>query len=193
MNQKKKILFVTGNKNKAKEVNKILEMQNVPIEAEVLDLDLPEFQGDPVDIAKEKCSLAAEKATSPVICEDTSLCYNALNGLPGPYIKWFLTSIGHQGLNNLLAAYEDKSAYAQCIFGFCQGKDYEPKLFIGKTNGKIVPARGPNNFGWDPIFQPDGFDKTYAELPSEVKNSISHRSKALTKLIEFLKENEDLL
>ena len=67
--------------------------------------------------------------------EDTSLCYNALEGLPGVYIKWFLKKTGHKGLNNLLAAYDDKSAYAQCIFAFTSGKkDEEPITFIGQTH-----------------------------------------------------------
>ena len=53
--------------------------------------------------------------------EDTSLCFNACGGLPGPYIKWFLAKLGHDGLNRMLAGFEDKSAYAQCIFAFTPG------------------------------------------------------------------------
>lgn len=79
--------------------------------------------------------------------EDTSLCYNALGGLPGVYIKWFLEKTGHDGLNNLLAAYPDKSAYAQCIFSFSAGPGHEPITFVGRTEGTIVPARGPLDFG----------------------------------------------
>lgn len=63
---------------------------------------------------------------------------------------------------------------------------YPPQIFDGRTPGTIVPARGPPNFGWDPIFQPDGFDQTYAELDKEVKNTISHRYRALAKLRDFL-------
>jgi hypothetical protein len=61
--------------------------------------------------------------------------------------KWFLDALGHQGLNNLLAAYEDKSATAVCTFAFCAGPGQEPILFQGRTPGKIVPPRGPANFG----------------------------------------------
>ena len=61
--------------------------------------------------------------------------------------KWFMNSIGHDGLNNLLAAYEDKSAQAVCTFGYSAGPGHEPILFQGITDGKIVPARGPTNFG----------------------------------------------
>jgi len=56
----------------------------------------------------EKCRLAAAAVGGPVMCEDTCLCFNALGGLPGPYIKWFLEKTGHAGLNNMLVAYEDK-------------------------------------------------------------------------------------
>jgi len=72
----------------------------------------------------------------------------------------FLEKTGHAGLNNLLAAYPDKSAYSQCIFAYCAGKGAEPVLFDGRCPGAIVPARGPTNFGWDPIFAPDGYDQT---------------------------------
>jgi inosine triphosphate pyrophosphatase len=68
-----------------------------------------------------------------VITEDTCLCFEALQGLPGPYIKWFLSKLGHAGLNNLLAAYEDKSAYALCIFAY-GAPGQEPILFEGRTD-----------------------------------------------------------
>ena len=58
--------------------------------------------------------------------EDTSLCFNAYGGLPGPYIKWFLKSLGHEGLNTMLAGFEDKSAYAQCIFAYSTGRPPRP-------------------------------------------------------------------
>eukprot|EP00798_Chlamydomonas_sp_ICE-L_P022079 gene22079-29143_t len=106
--------------------------------------------------------------------EDTSLCFNAMGGLPGPYIKWFLEQLGHDGLNRMLAGFDDKTAYAQCIFAYSPGPGCEPITFVGRTEGKIVTARGPNDFGWDPVFQPDGFDKTYAEIDKETKNTISH-------------------
>ena len=111
---------------------------------------MPELQGDPLEIARSKVLLAAAQVDGPVMTEDTSLCFNALGGLPGPYIKWFLEKTGHAGLNNLLAAYPDKSAYSQCVFAYCAGKDSEPILFDGRCLGKIVPPRGPTNFGWDP-------------------------------------------
>lgn len=133
-------------------------------------------------------------------------------GLPGPYIKWFLDKLGHDGLNQMLAGFTDKSAYALCVFSFCKSPNHEPVTFVGKCpvgrqgtargigylriralsifrhfpsvvvsprprapQGQIVSARGPNNFGWDPVFQPDGFTQTFAEMDKETKNKISHR------------------
>ncbi|XP_019181342.1 PREDICTED: inosine triphosphate pyrophosphatase [Ipomoea nil] len=170
------VTFVTGNAKKLEEVRAILGT-SIPFQS--LKLDLPELQGEPEEISKEKARIAAKEVKGPVLVEDTCLCFNALKGLPGPYIKWFLQKTGHEGLNNLLMAYEDKSAYAMCIFSLAIGPNVEPITFIGKTLGKIVPARGPNDFGWDPIFEPDGYEQTYAEMAKEEKNKISHRSKAL--------------
>ena len=126
------------------------------------------------------------------MCEDTLLCFNALGGLPGPYIKWFLGKLGHEGLNNMLAAYDDKSAYAQCLFALCAGPGQPVRLFDGRTPGKIVPARGPTNFGWDPVFEPEeGKGKTYAEMAKGDKNAISHRGRALAQLREWLLAHPD--
>ncbi|XP_043718959.1 inosine triphosphate pyrophosphatase [Telopea speciosissima] len=173
------VTFVTGNSKKLEEVKSILG-NSIPFQS--LKLDLPELQGEPEEISKEKARLAAKEVQGSVLVEDTCLCFNALKGLPGPYIKWFLEKIGHEGLNNLLMAYEDKSAYALCVFSLSLGPTVEPLTFVGKTSGKIVPPRGPNDFGWDPIFQPDGYEQTYAEMPKEEKNKISHRSKALAQV-----------
>lgn len=154
---------------------------------------VPELQGEPEEISKEKCKLAYQALKKPCIVEDTCLCFNALGGLPGPYIKWFLEKLGNEGLNKLLAAYPDKSAYALCTFSIMYKDDMEPIVFDGRTPGQIVMPRGDNQFGWDPVFQPDGFDKTYAELDKEVKNSISHRGRSLAKLRQFLHENKQML
>ncbi|KAL8005394.1 Inosine triphosphate pyrophosphatase [Plasmopara halstedii] len=180
MPSKPVLTFVTGNSNKLKEVIAILGA-DFPFELRNQAVNLPELQGEPVDIVKEKCRLATKEVQGAVLVEDTSLCYNALQGLPGPYIKWFLEKTGHEGLNNMLAAYEDKSAYAQCIFAYASAGT-EPQIFVGQTHGKIVLARGPTTFGWDPVFQPDGYDQTYAEMEKSTKNKISHRFKALEAL-----------
>jgi inosine triphosphate pyrophosphatase len=91
----------------------------------------------------------------------------------------------------MLAGWEDKSAEAVCTFAYAAGPDTEVLLFQGKTEGEIVFPRGPRDFGWDPCFQPKGFDKTYAELPKERKNEISHRFRALDKLKDYFLKNEE--
>jgi inosine triphosphate pyrophosphatase len=182
---KRVITFVTGNKGKLAEVIAIMG-SDLPFTLENVKLDLPELQGEPEEVSIEKCKLAAIQVNGPVLVEDTSLCFNALGGLPGIYIKWFLEKTGHVGLNNMLVAYTDKSAYAQCIFSYSEGPGSEPITFVGRTPGQIVPARGPTNFGWDPVFLPDGFDETYAEMNKETKNSISHRFRSLELVKAYL-------
>ena len=95
----KAIYFITGNQNKLKEFNQIIG-QVPSFEFLTKSIDLPEFQGEPEDVAIAKCKTALEIANAPVLIEDTSLCFNALGGLPGPYIKWFLDKIKPEGLNN---------------------------------------------------------------------------------------------
>jgi inosine triphosphate pyrophosphatase len=100
-----------------------------------------------------------------------------------------LDKLKPEGLYKLLSGFEDKSAYAQCIFAYAEpGK--EVILFKGRTSGKIVDPRGPRNFGWDPCFQPDNFEQTYAEMTKEVKNSISHRYRAIEELRTYLKSEQ---
>eukprot|EP00854_Cymbomonas_tetramitiformis_P007411 gene7411-8824_t len=170
------VKFATGNKKKLQEVQQIIGVEHSErFVLDAVDVDLPELQGEPEDIAKEKARLAAESIGGAVLVEDTSLCFNAMGGLPGPYIKWFLKELGPAGLPKMLTGFEDKTAYAQCIFGFCAGPGEDPLVFVGRTPGSIVEARGPTDFGWDPIFLPDGFDETYAQMAKEVKNTISHR------------------
>ena len=171
-------------------MREVMEIVGGRLEVTQLKMDLPEPQGEPQDIAIAKCVAAAEEAPGAVMVEDTCLCFNALNGLPGPYVKWFLQKIGHAGLNNLLAGYEDKSAYTLCVMAYfdktCMD---EPILFEGRTEGKIVPARGQNYtnlVNFEPIFEPEGFDLTYAQMSSGMKNSISHRGRATTKLVDYL-------
>lgn len=192
--EKQVITFVTGNKKKLEEVQRILSASNngeFPFLICSRSIDLPELQGDPLEIAMEKCALAAKEVGGPVITEDTSLCFTALNGLPGPYIKWFLEKCGHDGLNDLIQFTEDKSAYAQTVVGFCLGPGQDVVVFDGRTMGVIVPPRGSLDFGWDPIFQPNESNGlTYAEMSKAEKDAISHRSRAFGKLRTYLTEKE---
>ena len=182
------VKFISGNKKKFEEVSAILTKALPDLEVIQLKMDIPELQGTPSEIVTHKLAWALEKEEGPLIIEDTSLCFTALNELPGPYIKDFVSMVGCEGLSKMLDGFEDKSAHAQCIFGYGTTKGGETHQFVGRTKGTIVRPQGDNAFGWDPIFMPDDFDKTFAELDSTVKNTISHRYKALEQFIEFIKE-----
>jgi inosine triphosphate pyrophosphatase len=149
-----RVTFVTGNANKLKEVQAILSNSNSNSNSNSfslsnMKLDLPELQAQTTAaVSIDKCKRAAEIIKGPVLTEDTCLCFNALNSLPGPYIKWFLESLGHDGLNKMLVGFEDKSAYALCTFCYSDGPGMPVHVFEGRTDGRIVPARGPKDFGW---------------------------------------------
>jgi len=180
-----RVVFVTGNAGKLKEVREILA-DGAPIEVESRDLDLPEIQGTTQEIAMEKCRRAAELIGGPVITEDTALCFAAMNGLPGPYIKFFLRELGHEGLNRMLDGFSTRAAWALCTFAYSAGPGTEPVLFEGRTDGTIVRARGPAKFGWDPVFEAEDTGLTYAEMDAPQKNAISHRGRAVQKLRTYL-------
>jgi len=176
------LVFVTGNEEKLAEAKSIL----TDFRIDSVVLDLPELQGDRELVVKEKARLAAKKLGMPCFVDDTSLCFSALKGLPGIYIREFLEKIGRDGLVKLLTGFDDKSAEAVCMIGFCY-PNKEPICFEGITEGTIVNPRG-DRFGWDPIFQPFGYKKTYAEMTIIEKNKISHRKKALIKFKKFLEK-----
>eukprot|EP00899_Mesostigma_viride_P016505 jgi/Mesvir1/24856/Mv22091-RA.2 len=125
------VTFVTGNVNKLREVEAILG-DAVPLRNQMINL--PELQGEPEEISRQKCRLAAQQIHGPVLVEDTCLCFNALKGLPGPYVKWFLDKLGPAGLVQLLAGFEDKTGYALCIFSFVEDETKEPIAFVGRCD-----------------------------------------------------------
>jgi inosine triphosphate pyrophosphatase len=176
-----RLYFVTGNKEKFKEVKGILHEFDV----KQLDIDLPELQGEPDEIVKEKAKLACKRTKKAVFVEDTSLCFNALNGLPGPFVKDFIKKIGILGLYELASRYKDTGAVAICSIGYCEpGKS--PLVFQGKVKGKIVSLRGDTRFQWDRIFMPDGYDITFSQMSMEDKNKISHRKLAFEEFRKWL-------
>jgi non-canonical purine NTP pyrophosphatase (RdgB/HAM1 family) len=175
------LYFITGNKNKLAEVRAILGE-----EVGHLDIDLPEIQEiDAHEIIKAKLQEAFRHAEGEFIVEDTSLYLDGLNGLPGPLIKWFLQALGTEGLADLAERLGNAKATARTVIGYARNRE-DIRFFEGNVSGSIVKPRVPSAFGWDPIFLPDGYDKTYAEMEKEEKNRMSHRRLALDKLKEFL-------
>jgi inosine triphosphate pyrophosphatase len=118
------------------------------------------------------------------IVEDTSLVFDAWNGLPGPLVKWYLHSVGCSGMWQMVQAFPNKKAQAICTIGYSDGDRIE--FFQGITEGTIVEPTIASDFGRDALFQPDGCDKTFAHMTKEEKNIVSHRGKALALLQEFL-------
>jgi inosine triphosphate pyrophosphatase len=180
-----KLYFVTGNKEKFREVKHILEGFDV----EQLDIDLPELQGEPDEIVKEKARIAAEKTKRTVFVDDASLCFNALGGLPGPYVKDFIKKIGIKGLYELANKYSDNTAVALVSIGYCEpGK--KPLVFQGKVKGTIVSPRGDTRFQWDQILMPEGYNITFSEMSMEDKNKISHRKLAFEEFRKWLEKKK---
>lgn len=173
------IFYVTGNKHK------LTEAQALISNLKELNLDLDEIQSlDPYEIIKHKLEEAKKKFNGNLIVDDVSMNLECINGLPGPLIKWFIKSLGPLGLYNLTKNYKNNKAIVRCIIGLSINNKIE--FFEGVVNGKIVEPRGINGFGFDSVFQPDGYAKTYAEMTLYEKNKISHRSLALEKLKEYL-------
>ncbi len=178
------LYFITGNKNKLSEITAMIP------EVQQLDVDLPEVQDiDPEVIIKSKLEEAFKHHSGEFMVEDTSLYFEEMNGLPGPLIKWFLKALDHDGLANLAAKLGNAKATAKTIIGYAKDKD-NIQFFEGAVEGQIVSPRGEARFGWDPVFLPDGYDKTYAEMSPEEKNSMSHRHKAVTKFAEYLQSQK---
>ena len=175
------LYFITGNKNKFNEAKEIIE------DIEQIDFDLPETQDiDAKKIIETKLEEAIKNNKGRFFCEDTSLYINCLKGLPGPLIKWFLKTLGNKGIYDLIEKDKNKSAIAKTIIGYADTKNII--FFEGEIKGEIVKPRGETNFGWDPLFQPQGYNKTFAEMNFEEKNKISMRKQALIKLKNYLRE-----
>ncbi|EDO07712.2 inosine triphosphate pyrophosphatase (HAM1) family protein [Babesia bovis T2Bo] len=181
--EKIRINFCSSNKHKYREVAAILGDQFDLIHRPV---EVPEIQGEARDILMRKLADAYAVVKEPCIVEDVSLCFNAFNGLPGPYIKDFLTKMGSNALYKALENFEDKTASAICTIGYADENVIE--IFQGIVKGKIVEPREKEAFGWDGIFEVDGTGKTYNEMGEEEKNKISHRFHAVNKLKNYIME-----
>ena len=175
--------FVTGNKTKVKEYNEVLS----PFKVQQADLDLPEIQSlDLREILKHKFGEAFKHHQGEFIVEDSAMSMEALGGqLPGPLIKWFNETIGTQGLADIAAKFKKSRATAKTVIGFAKNPG-EILYFEGEVKGKIVEPKGDYLFGYDPIFVPDGSEKTLSELKSQGDFSGSPRGIALKKLKEYL-------
>ena len=180
-----KALFVTTNEHKHREVEGILG-----VELERTAPDIPEVQAlDFAEVAAHKARSAFEalgRPPYPVMVEDSGIVILAWNGLPGALTKWFLASVGNEGLLEMLGGGE-RRARAVCAVAVADGGG-EVRVFQGEVGGEISPEpRGRGGFGWDPIFVPEGSDLTYAQM-GEAKNEDSHRARAFIQVRGWLEE-----
>jgi XTP/dITP diphosphohydrolase len=179
-----KIVVVTSNSNKVAEIadffGSLLEITHV-------SMDIPEYRHDDVgEIAYRKAEYAFHALHSPLIVDDTAFSIKALNGFPGPYAAYVLSTIGNEGILKLMEEAISRNAYFETAIAFASEKGI--RIFKGRLDGVIVPPRGNSGFGYDPIFEVGGY--TLAELDRAGKNRISHRARALSLLKDWIISDE---
>ena len=180
-------VFVTTNENKRREAARILGVELGKAAPEV-----PEVQSlDFAEVAGHKARAAREALGSPpylVLVEDSGLEVGAWNGLPGALTKWFLSSVGNEGILKMLCG-EDRSARAVCAVAVADAGG-KVRVFEGEVRGEVVAEPRGEGFGWDPIFVPLGGHLTYAEM-GESKHKDSHRARAFRELRGWLEEQDE--
>ena len=190
---KRKLVFATNNAHKLEEVAAILGDQ-----VELLSLndigcqaDIPETAETLEGNALLKSSYIYKNYHLDCFADDTGLEVEALNGAPGVYSARYAGGEGHDAQANMFKLLHElegkenrKAQFRTAISLILDGKEY---LFEGVIKGEIIKEkRGDSGFGYDPVFMPEGYDRTFAELGNDIKNQISHRALAVQKLCEFL-------
>ena len=190
---KRKLVFATNNAHKLEEVAAILGDQ-----VELLSLndigcqtDIPETAETLEGNALLKSSYIYKNYHLDCFADDTGLEVETLNGAPGVYSARYAGGEGHDAQANMLKLLHEldgkenrKAQFRTAISLILDGKEY---LFEGVIKGEIIKEkRGDSGFGYDPVFMPEGYDRTFAELGNDINNQISHRALAVQKLCEFL-------
>ena len=189
-----KIVFATNNQHKLSEIRQILgdRVEVLSLKDINCDVDIPETGTTLEANALQKAQYIYDHYQMNVFADDTGLEVDALDGAPGVYSARYAGGEGHDSEANMAKLLRElgennnrRARFRTVIALIIQGQVYE---FEGVVDGEIIrERRGGEGFGYDPIFQPEGYDKTFAELGVEVKNQISHRARATQKLVEYLK------
>ena len=208
MKSNMKIVFATNNQHKLSEIREILGDK-----IEVLSLadigcheDIPETGQTLEENAMQKAEYVYTHYHLDVFADDTGLEVDALNGAPGVYSARYAGGEGHDSEANMqkllreLGENNNRKARFRTVIAFIRQKNVcpcgcttikESFTYEGIVEGEIIrEKRGGEGFGYDPIFKPDGYDQTFAELGTEVKNKISHRARAVQKFCAALMNNE---
>ena len=204
-----KIVFATNNQHKLSEIRSILgeNIEVLSLKDIDCDVDIPETGTTLEENALQKAQYVYDHYHIDCFADDTGLEVEALNGAPGIYSARYASmvndsSASHDSEANMtrllkkLGENNNRKARFRTVIALIQKKNVCPcgctsikeiHQFEGIVNGEIIrERRGVEGFGYDPIFQPEGYDKTFAELGMDIKNHISHRARAVQKLADFL-------
>ena len=190
----RQILFFSNNKNKLFEIQKIFSKYNLKLLSlsDVSINDQPDENGKTFEEnAKIKSDYGFSRTGIPCFADDSGICIEALNWKPGIHSKRFINNFKNEKncfkhIVNRIENRGKKRAYFKTSISLSMNKNYNV-IFNGKIDGRISSeSKGDYGFGYDPIFIPNTFNKTFAELTMKEKNKLSHRSIAVTKLVNFL-------
>ena len=190
-----RLVIATKNKGKKQEIEALLN--DLPVEIFALS-DFPEIPDVVEDAdtlegnARKKALMSQSHFKMPALADDTGLEVAVLDGRPGVYSARYAGEDGNAAANRALLCSElrdkvDRSARFRTVMAFADGETVH--YFEGVCEGRILDHEvGTGGFGYDPLFIPDGYEQTFAEMPASVKNKISHRGKALRKFVAFLEK-----
>lgn len=201
-----KIVFATNNQHKLQEIRDILgsEFEIVSLKDIGCDVDIPETGNTLEENAMQKAQYVYDHYNLSCFADDTGLEVEALNGEPGVHSARYAEGTGHDSEANMakllrnLEGKDNRKARFRTVIALIQKQDVCPcgctsikkvNRFEGIVDGSIATEKhGTAGFGYDPIFVPEGYDKSFAELGESIKNGISHRARAVAKLAEYLKQ-----
>jgi XTP/dITP diphosphohydrolase len=196
-----KLVIATHNPGKLREIQELLAPLGIDcVGAAELGLPEPEEIGNTfIDNADLKAREAADLSGLPALADDSGLAVDALHGLPGIFsARWAEDEAGNRDFGRAMervwreveAAGEDAShdAHFVCALSLAWPDDGQVQSFEGRVEGKLTwPPRGDKGFGYDPMFVPVGYDRTFGEIDPEEKHRISHRADAFRKLVSALR------
>ncbi len=189
------LVFATQNQGKLEELKGLIahKVHLISLKELNFDEDIPETTGTLEGNAHQKASTIYRRFGKPCFSDDSGLFVNALNGAPGVDSAHYSGSRDNEKnialLLKNLSEHKDRSAYFKTVF--CLIVHDNTYYFEGIVKGSISDRpKGNNGFGYDPIFVPEGHDKTFGELNKEVKKALSHRARATESLIEFLRKTD---
>lgn len=201
-----KIVFATNNQHKLQEIRDILgsEFEIVSLKDIGCDVDIPETGNTLEENAMQKAQYVYDHYNLSCFADDTGLEVEALNGEPGVHSARYAEGTDHDSEANMvkllrnLEGKDNRKARFRTVIALIQKQDVCPcgctsikkvNRFEGIVDGSIATEKhGTAGFGYDPIFVPEGYDKSFAELGESIKNGISHRARAVAKLAEYLKQ-----